>query len=94
MPLRHEKSVRKTDAKPDGCLLYFLVGFLFQAPRNQDPTSSFRCCTMPGVAKRLPFLRLGEGLGGASSRPSLEWERFGHQPSDRHLETQRGVHFR
>src|ERR1700738_1474899 len=49
-------SVRKTDAKRGGGLLYFPVGFLFQAPRNQDPTlppSGRRRRSTSGSAKRL-----------------------------------------
>jgi len=47
--------VRKTDAKLGGSLLYFLVGFLFQAPRNQDPTSTFRRFNMPGLPNVCPY---------------------------------------
>src|SRR5207253_7811400 len=69
-PPRHEKSVRKTDAKPAGSLLYFPVGFLFQAPRNQDPTSSPRRSNLPELPNVCPSSGWGRlGRGAPADRP-------------------------
>src|SRR5207249_10570200 len=69
-------------------------GVLVPSPPEPGPHFLLRAIQPARIAKRLPLGRLGGGLGGGSSRPSLEWERFGYHPADGCLETERPLHFR